>query len=356
MERTPIKNMSTIHDSSIINIEGDTGRDNERRYFSNQNPNLNAQSSTSNGSGSNNVDPDFCQMQFLSLLNRCEQLQAQLNQNTSNNNSVQQPQSVETTEVFKVATKVPPFYSDKPDLWFYQVEAQFRNNKITRDQTKYDIVVSNLDPKYLDVVAHIIRNPPEENKYEAFKSTLIKEYQHSDEKRLRQLLQGIDLGDRKPSVLLRQMRELSKGIVTDQVLETLWSSKLPETLRAIIASINISLEEKAQTADKIQDRSKFETSSVSQATVDPNTNNFPQQSELVAQIAALTKQVETMSKKFNTRSRSVSRSRNNTNNENNDNVKKGYEQCWYHFKFHENARNCTDWCKFNSNFKNNQKN
>lgn len=102
----------------------------------------------------------------------------------------------------------------------------------------------------------------------------IKEYQHFDEKPLTQLLQGLDIDDQEPSALLRQMREIS----TKQVLETLWSSKLPVTLQAIIAPINISLKEKAQTTDKIiiADRAKFETSAVNYDlkifTVNPQTN------------------------------------------------------------------------------------
>ena len=334
-----------------------------------RNDNTVAQSSFDNASGSSvNV-----QQTISMLMNKCEQLQTQIDQNAYSSTSCSdlnvqtRMQSNESMEVFKVSTKVPPFYSEKPDMWFHQVEAQFRNNKIGTDQTKYDIVVSNLDPKYLDVVAHIIRDPPNENKYEIFKSTLIAEFQHSDEKRLTQLLQGINLGDRKPSVLLRHMREISKGIVNDNVLETLWSSKLPETLRAIIASINISLDEKAQTADKIYDRTKFETSSISNDT--RNTSGSSVHAvDFSTQIADLTRQIDELSRKMNNNFRSRSRSRskshprhrsssrNGNRNLKNKHEEKKFEQCWYHFKFNENARNCTDWCKFNATFQQQQKN
>lgn len=372
--RTPDKSMSATNSDSLIDMDDNntnSGLVNLQSNSRNINENTNTNSNMINRSdddGSENLSQFQRNLTF--LMNKCEQLQTQVNQNARNNNSNSNTQINEPVEVFKVTTKVPPFYSERPDLWFHQVEAQFRNNKISIDQTKYDIVVSGLDPKYLDVVAHIIRNPPVENKYETLKTTLISEFQHSDEKRLTQLLQGIDLGDRKPSALLRQMREISKGIVTDNVLETLWSSKLPGTLRAIIASINISLEEKAQTADKILDRSKFETSAATNVAQNLNpTNDFSVNSvDLTAQIAALTKQVENLSKKFNnfsshsrSRSRSRSSSRFNKNknsnfNANNENEKKEYEQCWYHFKFNENARNCTDWCKFNADFQKQQKN
>lgn len=356
-QHSPSGSMSAVHNQSILDIEDDQELDHGRLV--NIGPFGNTNSNSNNIGNTNQMHSEM-----LALMERCNQLQLQLNQstNTSNANNIENSheQSSEPFEVYKVSTKVPPFYSDKPDLWFHQVEAQFRNNKITRDQTKYDHILSNLDPKYLDVIAHIIRDPPPQDKYEKIKSTLIKEFQHSDENRLRQLLQGIDLGDRKPSALLRQMREISKNMISDTVLETLWSSKLPETLRAIIACMNTSIEDKSEKADKIMDRSNFETSTTAYR-LNSNVNSV-QSCEFTAQIAALTKQVSELSNKFNNRPRSRSNSRikfnnsksSNTNNGNNENKK--YEQCWYHFKFNGNARNCTDWCKFYSDFQKEQKN
>lgn len=372
LHRAPSKNMNTDMNESLIDIDDNdiVGIDRVPNFQPIFNSNLNFKNN--NGtydkvSNSENAE-NMAQLQnsLMFLVNKCEQLQAQLSSQTPDSNSNRHIQSVEKGETFKVSTRVPPFYSDKPDLWFHQVEAQFRNNHITRDQTKYDIVVSNLDPKYLDIVAHIIRDPPNENKYDLFKSTLIKEYQLSDEKRLTQLLQGIDLGDQKPSALLRKMREVSKGIVNEQVLETLWSSKLPETVRAIIVSINIGLEEKAQAADKILDRVKFEISATDHEKY-RNGKTVNQTHELALQIAALSKQLEALNKKVNNssfqspsrfQSRSQSRSRHNRNTNNNTNKtdEKKYDQCWYHFKFNDNAIKCTDWCKYNPKFNEKQKN
>lgn len=359
MQRTPIKNMSTPNNKSLIDIDDEDFNGNGFGRTDNFDSNLNTGSNTNIGTNSN-IDNTDCLAQMRNqmnqLIDKCSQLQAIVDHNTNNINENTQSNPRDTVEVFKVATKVPPFYSDKPDLWFHQVEAQFRNNKIIRDQTRYDLLVSSLDPKYLDVIAHIIRDPPLHDKYETLKTALIKEFQHSDEKRLTQLLQGIDLGDRTPSALLRQMREISKGIVTDKILETLWSSKLPETIQAIIASINITLDEKAQTADKVQDRINFQTSATTSVPHIPNNSNITQVQacQLTAQIAELTRQFGEFSKKFSDQPRTRSRSRSRNNNTNN-NEKKKFEQCWYHFKFNTNARNCTDWCKFNAEFKDKQK-
>jgi len=52
----------------------------------------------------------------------------------------------------------------------------------------------------------IVENPPEKDKYSHLKNLLINRFTDSEEKRLRQLLAGIELNDRKPSELLREIK------------------------------------------------------------------------------------------------------------------------------------------------------
>ena len=42
------------------------------------------------------------------------------------------------SEVMSVALKLPLFYEDRPEMWFYFAESQFRLRKITEDQTQFD--------------------------------------------------------------------------------------------------------------------------------------------------------------------------------------------------------------------------
>ena len=39
---------------------------------------------------------------------------------------------------------VPEFFSEDPDLWFFQLEATFIVNRVTTEKEKYAVVVANL--------------------------------------------------------------------------------------------------------------------------------------------------------------------------------------------------------------------
>ncbi|KYB29505.1 hypothetical protein TcasGA2_TC032970 [Tribolium castaneum] len=77
------------------------------------------------------------------------------------------------------------------------------------DQSKYFTIVAALDCSVLQSVSDILTNPPETQKYETIKAKLISAYTDSQEKQLRKLLNELELGDRKPSQLLREMKTLA---------------------------------------------------------------------------------------------------------------------------------------------------
>lgn len=52
-------------------------------------------------------------------------------------------------ELNRIGIRVPPFWPEKPKLWFCQLECQFNLNGITRDSTKFWYVVSQLDNRYI---------------------------------------------------------------------------------------------------------------------------------------------------------------------------------------------------------------
>lgn len=254
-------------------------------------------------------------------------------------------------EIAKNTVKVPTFLPSAPDLWFLQIEAQFRRGNIVRDQTKYDTVLASLDVQCLEAIADIIRDPPSDGKFESIKQRIISEYSDSSQQKLRKLLQGVELGDLKPSTLLRKMRDLAGSSMSDDTVESLWLSKLPDTTRAIVASITVDLNSKAATADKITELGKFETSSSECSVV--NTMG-----QLSAQVNELSRRLDQMSTRPRSPSRNGQRDRNRSSSrDRNSNRARDssreprrlrYDLCWYHYRFGERATKCQDGCKYQS--------
>ncbi|XP_068626212.1 uncharacterized protein [Battus philenor] len=189
----------------------------------------------------------------------------------------------------RVAVKVPPFYAAKPKLWFATLESQFVLANITSDATKYHHAVSQLEPQYAEIVENIVEGPAATNKYETLKNELIKRLSASRERQVQQLLHHEELGDSKPSQFLRRLKSLAGSGVPDDLLRTLWASRLPSSVQPIIASqAKMTLDEVAELADQVLDV----VSPTSQVAGISGTSSGGS-----TEIAALTRQVQTLTEK-----------------------------------------------------------
>ncbi|XP_073822292.1 uncharacterized protein [Musca autumnalis] len=161
------------------------------------------------------------------------------------------PQQISAT----AAVKIPPFWKHNPKLWFIQVEAVFKVNRITRGETKFDHILCNLDPETLEFVSDIILATDFHGcKYEALKNKLIAAFTESDEKKLRRLLVGHAIGDQKPSHYLQFMRNTGLGQVSDSVLKSLFLEQMPENVRIILVGNKGTLDEIAAQANNIMEQ------------------------------------------------------------------------------------------------------
>ncbi|XP_046409104.1 transcription activator MSS11-like [Ischnura elegans] len=163
-------------------------------------------------------------------------------------------QATNQQEACRVAVKLPSFWPSKPSVWFAQAEVQCELANITREETKYNHVVSILDNHFAEEVEDISSNPPAQNRYEHLKNEPIRRLSLSEEKRVRQLLQAEELGDRQPSQFLRHMRSTLNGSfqIQDTLLRQIWLTRLPITVQAILqAQTTLPLDELAKIADRI---------------------------------------------------------------------------------------------------------
>lgn len=276
--------------------------------------------------------------------------------------SLQENAREDQNSLFRVGVRVPPFWPEKPELWFAQIEGQFILSNISADVTKFYYVIGQLDHIYASEVEDVITKPPETGKYDKLKEQLIKRLSESKEKKIKQLLLHEELGSRKPSQFFRHLKSLAGPTVPDDFIRTLWSSRLPTNIQTIVASQNNTpLETVVDLADKVYDiapsapqAASLETSNRNMdivASVESTNRNLD---SMARSIAELTSQVATLfdevrSRPMEQRSRrapqrsytprsSKSRSRSSNNN----------KFCWFHYKFGHTARKCIQPCSFTS--------
>lgn len=256
-------------------------------------------------------------------------------------------------ELSRVSVRPPPFWPEKPAVWFAQIEGQFALSRITTDETKFYHVIAQLDHKYAAEVEDIITSPPPTGKYEKLKAELTKRLSASQERKIKQLLTHEELGDRKPSQFLRHLRHLAGPTVPNDFLKTIWTSRLPPNIQTCIASQSQStLDDVADLADRIHDiappLSQVATTSAEMpgTALDCISNR----------VAELTRQVESLMKVHNSNynnnsrrgfnrphsgSHSGSRSRSSSRSSS-----RNPSYCFYHTRFGHRARNCNQPCAF----------
>ena len=163
----------------------------------------------------------------------------------------------------------------------------------------------------------------------------------SEQRRLQQLFSSEELGDRKPTQLLRRMQQLlgnTPGIPDGSFIRELFLRRLPTNVRMVLASTNdsVPLDELAQLADKIVEVAVPQTVSAVQSA------NFGNElDKLKSEIAGLRKLIKSLPSQRNSRPRSPSPTP--ANNINDPSI------CWYHQKYGSSARKCKPPCKHSEN-------
>lgn len=225
------------------------------------------------------------------------------------------------------SVKPIPFIITEPETWFFQMENQFDLANITQEQTKLKHITSALPTNVLSEFKVHWKPPFIAGQYTKLKEAIIQVYQESETKRLTDLLDNEQIGDRTPTRFYLHLKAKVDGLnVSEQIIKNRWISKLPpkiqESLVCMMDLPNVPWESILKMSDNINAISQ----SIPQiSTVD---NNKYQRSR---------------SKSPHFRLRSHSRNRSHSKRQFNEKGK----YCWYHFRFGKEAKKCKDPCKFN---------
>ena len=249
--------------------------------------------------------------------------------------------------------KLPPFWSSDPELWFHQIEAQFTLRRITNQETKFNYVIGNLSADQ----SQMIMTPPQENQYNVLRQALIERYSATDQQKLQQLLQ-LQLGELKPTQLLREMRRLSPA-QNDDILKLLFLQKLTPQSQAILSVQNVTLDELAIQADQINtivnpsnvyamsEQNKvasleYEIKRLT-TTIEQLSENTQSEKSLNGQQTVRPIKTSSSPRRLPSPSRGTSFSTHQRNH-----------VCWYHQKWGSRAQNCSPPCSYQKNESQNQ--
>ena len=234
-----------------------------------------------------------------------------------------------------VSLKLPEFWPSDPDLWFARVEASFEAQGITLEKTKFGHVVRVLPAQYASEVLDIILSPPKSS-YTAIKDALKKRVCPSKRQQLQQLLHLEELGDRKPSQLLRHMLKLRGGTITeadgDEIFREIFLQKLPTHIRTVLAIHKAeSLGNLADMADNMAEMQGPQQPVQACAVQQKESSDM---SEIRAELKKIWQEIQCQKQGSYSNTSQTSTSKT--------------DLCWYHAKFGSKATKCREPCKFQS--------
>ncbi|XP_036346921.1 uncharacterized protein LOC118756257 [Rhagoletis pomonella] len=197
-----------------------------------------------------------------------------------------------------MTVRAPPFSTERPALWFAQLESQFRNRSVSNENDMFHHAVSLIDTQSAAEVEAIILNPSTPTPYTLLKQTLIERLTKSKDAKLLHLLNDEEIGERTPSQFFRHLRSLCPD-VPNNVIKARWQSQLsPQTRACLAAQPDASSEDLSRLADKIHEVIPSESQSISTVSADQS---------LLGEIAEICKQIQALNMR-NSRSRTRQKS------------------------------------------------
>ena len=269
------------------------------------------------------------------------------------------------TPLAAVSLKLPPFWHNDPTLWFAQVEAQFQTRGITTQGTKFSYIVASLPPEVAQEVRDLLIDPPQAHPFDVLRLELIRRTSVSEQKKLHQLLIAEELGDKKPSQLLRRMKQLlGDNMLEDRILKQLFLQRLPSNVQLILASSSdtVPIAQLADLADKIVEVAlpvgpAMSTLVAPHSAPPPPVDIKPPSSDmqhLQAQVQQLTLQVSKLTSHMlgavhqsrSSRDRSRDDAHQRAPSRGSSAQRHSAGECWYHWRFGSLARKCIPPCNF----------
>ncbi|XP_049513996.1 uncharacterized protein LOC119431778 [Dermacentor silvarum] len=260
-----------------------------------------------------------------------------------------------------MAVRLPQYWDKYPSAWFLEAESQFQVAGIRSQASKFHYAVAALSPAATDEIADLLNAPLSTAAYDDLKAALLQRTAASQRSRIQQLLSAEELGDRRPSQLLRRMRQLlgdNTSTIDDTLSRELFLQRLPANVQIVLATASTKdLTRLVTLADKVME---VATPTIAATTPSPGDNTtalqtLPCSSAAQSPLDSLCERLEriicaaahrhTSSRRPRSRSFSKSR-RTGTRNETSPTTS---GVCYYHRSFENDARYCRRPCAWQGN-------
>ena len=262
-------------------------------------------------------------------------------------------------------------------IWLVQLDLFFSQAAVDDELSRFRIAATLLPGHLLRDFTDILRNPPTDRPYTILSDAIRQRFGKSVEQRLRCLLSGQQLGDRRPSQFLRHLLDLAEaeGSQDSPLIRQIFLNALPPRTQpflqclppgtdlATIASTADRLLELPQQSDIAAPSSGFlaAVSTPAHAAVSPAVPARPSydlqelMGQLLTGITALTASVATLMDETRRRGRSTSRTPGRARHRppRGQSAAARYPSpganasyCWYHHTFGADARSCQSPCSW----------
>lgn len=241
----------------------------------------------------------------------------------------------EQVEVINTASlKLPAFYTDDPETWFLQADAVFKADRITSQATRFYRAFGQL-PRHVVTQVADLATTTGDTQYDALKERLIAIYGTTKSQKIQETLDNTQLGDQRPSQLLRKMKFQMGSSASEDILRVLWTRALPTQVQAIIAAWDgEGLDKVAEIADRVIDIP--ERPVIAPITKEPQILI----QDLQRQVKVLTDKLDLLQSPRGNVSQTSSREDQRHCVNYNDDL------CYYHKQWGSLARNCRQPCRW----------
>lgn len=288
-----------------------------------------------------------------------------LQSGSSSNQQINDPNRLEATSAPAGRFELPYFIKQNVRLWFAQIEQKLTVHRISTEKAKFANVASSLPPEIAAQVSDLLFNPPATNSYTTLKTRIIQEYEDSAQQKTNKLLEECELGDQKPTALLRKMRQLADSRVNDEFPLNLFLQRLPDNVRMVLTTTGVTdIDKAAEAADKAMEfvRPNYRVSAAAttqsaaattQSAPTTDTTLIAIQQQILALTEAVSKLVTANVNAVETDQSSYGRRHSRSRAHTPDHHRRSpsrtrHELCWYHYRHGAAAHQCRQPCSFNN--------